>query len=35
MNEGKIEEIGDVDEIYVNFLKEYIKKFIEVIFKGI
>ena len=35
MNEGKIEEIGDADEIYANPSKEYTKKLIEAIPKGI
>ncbi len=35
MNSGKIEEIGDADEIYANPTKEYTKKLIEAIPKGI
>lgn len=35
MNEGKIEEIGDADEIYANPTKEYTKKLIDAIPKGI
>lgn len=35
MREGKIEEIGDADEIYANPRKEYTKKLIESIPKGI
>ena len=35
MNEGKIEELGDADEIYANPSKEYTKKLIEAIPKGI
>ena len=35
MREGKIEEIGDADEIYANPKKEYTKKLIESIPKGI
>ena len=35
MNEGKIEELGDADEIYANPLKEYTKKLIDAIPKGI
>ena len=35
MKEGKIEEIGDADEIYANPTKEYTKKLIEAIPKGI
>lgn len=35
MNEGKIEEIGDADEIYANPSKEYTKKLIEAIPNGI
>lgn len=35
MNQGKIEEIGDADEIYANPGKEYTKKLIDAIPKGI
>ncbi len=35
MNDGKIEEIGDADEIYANPTKEYTKKLIDAIPKGI
>ena len=35
MNEGKIEEIGDADEIYANPQKEYTQKLIDAIPKGI
>jgi len=35
MNEGKIEELGDADEIYANPTKEYTKKLIGAIPKGI
>jgi peptide/nickel transport system ATP-binding protein len=35
MNDGAIEEIGDADEIYANPVKEYTKKLIEAIPKGI
>ena len=35
MKEGKIEEIGDADEIYANPNKEYTQKLIESIPKGI
>jgi len=35
MNSGKIEELGDADEIYANPTKEYTKKLIEAIPKGI
>jgi len=35
MNAGKIEELGDADEIYANPTKEYTKKLIEAIPKGI
>lgn len=35
MKEGKIEEIGDADEIYANPTKEYTKKLIDAIPKGI
>ena len=35
MNEGKIEEIGDADEIYENPSKDYTKKLIDAIPKGI
>ena len=35
MNEGKIEEIGDADEIYANPSKAYTKKLIDAIPKGI
>lgn len=35
MNSGKIEEIGDADEIYANPTKEYTKKLIEAIPKGV
>ena len=35
MNQGKIEELGDADEIYANPTKEYTKKLIEAIPKGI
>ncbi len=34
MNAGKIEEIGEADEIYANPLKEYTRKLIEAIPKG-
>lgn len=34
MNTGKIEEIGEADEIYANPLKEYTKKLIDAIPKG-
>jgi peptide/nickel transport system ATP-binding protein len=34
MNAGKIEEMGEADEIYANPLKEYTKKLIEAIPKG-
>ncbi|RMA65924.1 ABC transporter ATP-binding protein [Ulvibacter antarcticus] len=35
MNAGKIEEIGDADEIYANPTKEYTRKLIDAIPKGI
>jgi len=35
MNEGKIEEIGEADSIYNNPQKEYTKKLIEAIPKGL
>jgi peptide/nickel transport system ATP-binding protein len=35
MNAGKIEELGDADEIYANPTKEYTKKLIAAIPKGI
>lgn len=35
MNEGKIEEIGDADEIYANPVTDYTKKLIDAIPKGI
>ena len=35
MNKGKIEELGDADEIYENPQTEYSKKLIEAIPKGI
>ena len=35
MNQGKIEEIGDADEIYANPKKEYTKTLIDAIPKGI
>jgi peptide/nickel transport system ATP-binding protein len=35
MKDGKIEELGDADEIYANPIKEYTKKLIEAIPKGI
>ncbi|PVW15065.1 ABC transporter ATP-binding protein [Marixanthomonas spongiae] len=35
MNDGKIEELGDADEIYANPQKEYTKKLIDAIPKGI
>jgi len=35
MKEGKIEELGDADEIYANPTKEYTKKLIDSIPKGI
>ncbi len=35
MNEGKVDEIGDADEIYANPQKEYTKKLIAAIPKGI
>lgn len=34
MNSGKIEELGDADEIYANPTKEYTKKLIDAIPKG-
>lgn len=34
MNAGKIEEMGEADEIYANPLKEYTRKLIEAIPKG-
>lgn len=34
MNAGKIEEIGEADEIYANPMKDYTKKLIEAIPKG-
>lgn len=34
MNKGKIEEMGEADEIYANPLKEYTKKLIDAIPKG-
>ena len=34
MNQGKIEELGDADEIYANPTKEYTKKLIDAIPKG-
>jgi peptide/nickel transport system ATP-binding protein len=35
MNAGKIEEIGDADEVYASPRKEYTKKLIDAIPKGI
>jgi peptide/nickel transport system ATP-binding protein len=35
MNKGTIEEIGDADEIYANPVKQYTKKLIDSIPKGI
>ena len=35
MNQGQIEELGDADEIYANPTKEYTKKLIDAIPKGI
>ncbi|MGV6828880.1 MAG: ABC transporter ATP-binding protein [Flavobacteriales bacterium] len=35
MNEGKIEELGDADEIYASPKKEYTKKLIDAIPKGV
>ncbi len=35
MNKGKIEEMGDADEIYANPTKEYTKRLIEAIPKGV
>jgi peptide/nickel transport system ATP-binding protein len=35
MNEGKIEELGDADEIYANPSKEYTQKLIQAIPKGV
>jgi peptide/nickel transport system ATP-binding protein len=35
MNQGKIEEIGDADEIYSNPKKSYTKKLIDAIPKGL
>lgn len=35
MNQGKIEELGDADEIYANPQKEYTKKLVGAIPKGI
>ena len=35
MNQGKIEELGDADEIYANPTKEYTQKLIDAIPKGI
>lgn len=35
MNQGKIEELGDADEVYANPTKEYTKKLIDAIPKGI
>jgi peptide/nickel transport system ATP-binding protein len=35
MKDGKIEEIGDADEIYANPNKEYTQKLINAIPKGI
>lgn len=35
MNAGKIEELGDADEIYANPIKEYTKKLIAAIPKGL
>ena len=34
MNAGKIEEIGEADEIYANPLRDYTKKLIDAIPKG-
>ncbi|MFD0963171.1 ABC transporter ATP-binding protein [Pseudofulvibacter geojedonensis] len=35
MNKGKLEEVGDADEIYANPVSEYTKKLIQAIPKGI
>ena len=35
MSAGKIEELGDADEIYANPTKEYTKKLIAAIPRGI
>lgn len=35
MNQGKLEELGDADEVYANPTKEYTKKLIDAIPKGI
>ncbi len=35
MNKGKIEEMGDADEIYANPTKDYTKRLIEAIPKGV
>lgn len=35
MNEGRIEEIGDADEIYANPVKDYTRRLIDAIPKGI
>jgi len=35
MKDGKVEELGDADEIYANPIKKYTKKLIEAIPKGI
>ena len=35
MKDGKIAEIGDADEIYANPTKEYTRKLIDAIPKGI
>lgn len=35
MNEGRLEEVGDADEIYANPQKEYTRKLIDAIPKGI
>ncbi|MAN58706.1 MAG: ABC transporter ATP-binding protein, partial [Flavobacteriaceae bacterium] len=35
MNQGEIEELGDADEIYENPQREYTKRLIEAIPKGL
>jgi peptide/nickel transport system ATP-binding protein len=35
MNEGKVEELGDADEIYANPKTDYSKRLIAAIPKGI
>lgn len=35
MNQGKLEEVGDADEVYANPTRDYTKKLIEAIPKGI